>query len=69
VAFFAEDAGEGLFDFVSNGVESVVCHVSGVENFDSAFESVCIASVEEGLEVLGGNEVNFIEDWVLNDDI
>jgi hypothetical protein len=69
VAFFAEDAGEGVFDFVSNGVEFVVCHVSGIENFDGVFESVCITSVEEGLEVVGGKEVNVREDGVLNDDI
>jgi hypothetical protein len=46
-----------------------VCHISGVENFDSVFESVCIASVKEGLEVFGGKEVNVREDGVLNDGI
>jgi hypothetical protein len=43
--------------------------LSGVENFDGVFEWVCIASVEEGLEVVGGKEVNVRGDGVLNDDI
>ena len=62
MAFFAEIASEGAFDFVPNGVEFVVCHVSDVENFDGVFESVCIASVEEGLDVIRGKEVNVRED-------